>query len=189
MNSLLQRFETFFRTYHRNEIPTAEFTRAAVLVTIFEKDGEPHFLLTKRTEDVEHHKGQISFPGGAVDPEDGDIATTALRESQEEIGLCPEHIRICGLLSDIAIPTGFVVTPVLGYLEHLPPLTLNHQEVESILEVPFSFFLEQKNKRIVKMHRGGIQRDVVFFDYGEHEIWGATAAIIDTFLGKLVTGA
>lgn len=182
MNSFRQRLDAFFLTYHRNEIPTDLLTRAAVLVPIFERSGEPHFLLTKRTEDVEHHKGQISFPGGTVDEVDGDITSTALRETEEEIGLCRDHIRVCGIISDIAIPTGFVVTPVVGFLDMLPSLTLNRQEVESVLEVPFSFFLEQNNKRIVKMLRGGTLRDIYFFNYGEHEIWGATAAIIESFL-------
>jgi 8-oxo-dGTP pyrophosphatase MutT (NUDIX family) len=186
MISFRQRLDAFFLTYHRNEIPAGSLTRAAVLVPIFEKSGEPHFLLTKRTEDVEHHKGQISFPGGSVDKGDGDITSTALRETEEEIGLCRSHIRVCGTMSDITIPTGFVVTPVVGFLDILPPLILNRQEVESVVEVPFSFLLEQKNKKIVKMLRGGILRDVCFFNFGEHQIWGATAAIIDTFLTDFV---
>lgn len=185
MNSLRKRLDAFFLTYHRIEIPTGSLTRAAVLVPIFEKSGGPHFLLTKRTEDVEHHKGQISFPGGAVDREDGDIIATALRESEEEIGLGTAGVDIVGIIDDIMVPTGFVVTPVVGYSSTLPPLKLNRKEVESILEVPLSFFLEPNNKRVVQMMRDGIRRDVFFFDYGEIEIWGATAAIINSFLTNL----
>ena len=87
MNSQIDRLRSFFKTYERVLKPDVALTRAGVLVPLFEKNGETHFLLTKRTQDVEHHKGQVSFPGGAVDKGDRDIVTTALRESEEEIGL------------------------------------------------------------------------------------------------------
>ncbi len=151
---------------------------------LFEREQEPFVLLTKRTEDVEHHKGQISFPGGVVDPGDRDMVATALRETEEEIGLDAACIEIAGVYDDFSIPTGFVVTPVVGYVKNLPPLKLNKTEVETALEVPLSFFLDSNNRSIVRMMRGGEARDVYFFHYGEFEIWGATAAIIDSFLRR-----
>ncbi len=164
---------------------SSQLTRAGVLVPIFEKRDEPYFLLTKRTEDVEHHKGQISFPGGAVDSSDADMIATSLRETEEEIGLAVGQIDVVGTLDDIIIPTGFLVTPVVGYLGALPPLKLNRREVESILEVPVSFFRDPKHKKVVKMMRGNVLHDVYFFTFGESQIWGATAAIIESFLSKL----
>ncbi len=189
MKTVRDKLEPLFKTYHRNALPDANLIRAAVLMVIFEKRGEPYVLLTKRTNDVEHHKGQVSFPGGATDPGDRDTVATALRETEEEIGLDPERIEILGLCDDIAIPTGFVVTPVVGYIADLPELKLNAAEVESILEVPLSFFADAKNKKVVKMMRGGEFRDVYFFSYGETQIWGATAAIIDSFLQKFQLAA
>jgi len=185
MKSFHDQLISFFDGFHRLELTNPEFTRAAVLVPIFEEDGNPHFLLTKRTEDVEHHKGQISFPGGAVDKIDQDIVATALRETEEEIGLIRDDVEIIGIFNDITIPTGFVVTPVVGYLSSLPPFKLSRNEVESVIEVPFSFFREPKNKRIVNMVRDGKPRAVYFFRFEEHEIWGATAFIIESLLNQL----
>ncbi len=186
MNSFREKLQSFFKTYQRVELPDSQLIRAGVLVVIFEKRGEPYFLLTKRTNDVEHHKGQISFPGGAVDAGDRDMIATALRETEEEIGLTADSIKVVGLLDDIEIPTGFVVTPVVGYVEELPLLRLNRPEVELVLEVPITFFQESGNKKVVKMMRGGELRDVYSFSYGEFQIWGATAAIINSFLKKLM---
>jgi len=182
MNPLHDRLRRFFLAYERTTKSDTNFTRAGVLVPVFEKHGQPHFLLTKRTQDVEHHKGQISFPGGAVDEGDRDIVSTALRETQEEIGLASQQIDVVGILDDIKIPTGFIVTPVVGFVAHIPPLTLNASEVESVIETPFTFFREPGNKKVVPMARGGETRDVYFFSFGRHEIWGATAFIIDSFL-------
>ena len=185
MEALYQQLVAFFSVYHRIELSDSGLKRAGVLIPILEKNNEPHFLLTRRTQDVEHHKGQISFPGGAVDDGDHDIVATALRETAEEIGLADPHIQIVGLFNDIVIPSGFVVTPVVGHLVSLPPLKVNAREVESVFEAPFSFFREAKNKRVVPMTREGKTRDVYFFTYGEYEIWGATAFIIDSFLREL----
>ena len=185
MISFREQLRTFFQSYQRVELNSSRLTRAGVLVGIFEKRNEPYFLLTKRTEDVEHHKGQISFPGGAVDAGDRDMVATSLREAEEEIGLTAGHVDVVGTLDDIIIPTGFMVTPVVGYIDELPPLKLNRGEVESVLEVPLSFFRDPKNKKLVKMMRGGVLHDVYFFTFGEFQIWGATAAIIESFLRKL----
>jgi len=184
-----EQLRQFFSTYRRVELLSSQLTRAGVLVGIFEKRDEPHFVLTKRTDDVEHHKGQISFPGGAVDAADEDIVATSLRETEEEIGLTADHIDVVGACDDIIIPTGFLVTPVVGFIDTLPPLKLNRTEVESVLEVPLSFFRESKNKKVVKMMRGGALHDVYFFTYGEFQIWGATAAIIESFLRKLTSAS
>lgn len=185
MNSFADQLRRFFKDYERTTKPDVALTRAGVLVPVFEKAGEAHFLLTRRTEDVEHHKGQVSFPGGAVDELDRNIVSTALRETEEEIGLTANQVEILGILDDITIPTGFVVTPVVGLIEHVPTLKLSATEVESVLEVPFSFFRNSANKKVVKMMREGEVRDVYFFPFEQYEIWGATAFIINSFLEKL----
>ncbi len=184
MAASIESLRTFFKTFTRTALPDGKNIRAGVLVLIFEKRGEPHFLLTRRTHDVEHHKGQISFPGGAVDAGDRDLVATALRESNEEVGLPTQGIEILGVGDDISVPSGFVITPVVGYVKHLPPLKINASEVESVIEVPLSFFAEPANRRVVKMMRNGELRDVYFYNFGETEIWGATAAIIESFLRK-----
>jgi 8-oxo-dGTP pyrophosphatase MutT (NUDIX family) len=186
MGPILEQLHQFFLTYRRVEMPETQLTRAGVLVPIFEKSAEPHFLLTLRTQDVEHHKGQISFPGGTVDLNDADIVQTALREAEEEIGLTSDRVEVAGIINDIVIPTGFVVTPVVGYIRSLPNLILSKTEVDSIFEVPLSFFLRPDNKRVVKMMRGEKLHDVYFFSFGKHEIWGATAAIINSFLTEFM---
>ncbi len=185
MSALVDEIRFFFGKYTRIKQQDASLTRAGVLAPIFQKDGEPHFLLTRRTQDVEHHKGQISFPGGAVDQADRDITATALREAEEEIGLTAKHVEVLGVFDDIIVPTGFVVTPVVGYIPSLPSLTLNKSEVDSVLEVPVAFFLDPKNRQVVKMLRGGVVRDVYLFPFERNDIWGATAFIIHSFLQKV----
>lgn len=186
VSNLREQLTSFLAFYRRSVLDNSGLKRAGVLIPIFEKNDEPYFLLTRRTQDVEHHKGQISFPGGSVDGGDRDIVGTALRETQEEIGLAPEFVDVLGLFNDLTIPTGFVVTPVVGFLTSVPALKLNVTEVDSVFEAPFSFFREPGNRKVVAMTRGGQTRDVYFFTFGEYEIWGATAFMIDSFLKELV---
>lgn len=152
---------------------------------LFRKNHEWYFLMTKRSEEVEHHKGQISFPGGAVDSNDKDIIATALREAEEEIGLHSSKVEILGCLDDHATPTGFVITPVVGYVKNLPSLRAQEEEVHEILEVPLSIFFDKDRERIEQREHHGKKVDVYFYDFGEHEIWGATAKISRDFLQEL----
>ncbi len=181
----LEQIRKFLSTYNPQETRASHLKRAAVLIPFFLKDGALHVLLTRRTESVEHHKGQISFPGGAVDADDRDTIATALRETEEEIGLEKSRVEILGVFDDVTVPTGYRITPVVGYVSSLPNLTPRAEEVAEIFEVPVSFFLDEKNLRIVQMERNGKIRDVYFYNYGRHEIWGATARIIHSFLSVL----
>ncbi len=161
------------------------FQRAGVLVPIIQTIDGPQLLMTKRTEQVETHKGQISFPGGMSDSADMDIVDTALREALEEVGIPNSSIEILGLLDDLPTPTGFVITPVVGIIKDLPSLTPNRNEVAEILNVPLDFFVDIRNARTELREWRGKDHEVWFYQFGEHLIWGATAAISRSLLKKL----
>jgi 8-oxo-dGTP pyrophosphatase MutT (NUDIX family) len=155
---------------------------AAVLLPLLYKEGQWHVVFTQRTQNVEHHKGQISFPGGACEPGDQDLAATALRETYEEIGVPPHAVEILGVLDDFPTITDFLVTPFVGILSSLPSYCLNPQEVEAVLEVPLSFFGDPGGLRVEPREYQGRVFEVLFWDYGPHTIWGATARILKGFL-------
>jgi len=186
MEFSLQQVRQFLSAHKRAEIHDPALVPAAVLMVFFEKAGAWHLLMTKRSEVVEHHKGQISFPGGAKDAGDRDLSETALREAREEIGLPGEEVEILGFFDDHATPTGFVITPVVAYARRLPPLKPQNAEVMKILEVPVRLFLDGRSERVVPMMRLGKTIDVFFYAFGEDEIWGATARISRDFLRAIV---
>lgn len=182
MKATPEEIRSFLNSHKRIQNTDPTLIRAGVLLLFYFRSEELHVLLTKRTNDVEHHKSQISFPGGSVDKEDADIVQTALRETKEEIGIPPGKIEVLGLFDDVWTPSRFRITPVIGYLPALPPLTINRREVEGIVEVPVSFFLEEKNVLVKTMTRNGKSVDVYFYQYGTNDIWGATAGMLRSFL-------
>jgi len=169
----------------RNLLSLDGFDRAGVLVPIIQARGDYELLLTKRTDNVETHKGQISFPGGMVDTNDVDIVDTALRETMEEIGLRREAVDVVGLLDDLPTPTGFIITPIVGLIETLPSLSPNAHEVAEVLYVPLSFFADARNGRMEMREFRGKQHEVWYYETGQHTIWGATAMIIRSLLKKI----
>src|SRR5262245_37876935 len=132
----------------RREIAVAGARRAAVLLPLY-RVGEEHFvLLTRRSEHVAHHKGQISCPGGAVDPEDADALAAALRETEEEVGIAPADVRILGALDDVeATVSGFVITPFVGLIPYPYPLRLNAHEIAELVLVPLATFCDPTRLR------------------------------------------
>jgi 8-oxo-dGTP pyrophosphatase MutT (NUDIX family) len=160
---------------------------AAVLLLIYEVHGEPHILFTLRTHLVETHKGQISFPGGAADPEDDDLRLTALRETFEELGVRPEDVDVAGQLDDSPSISGFMVTPYVGFIRGPVPYPFrpNRHEVAELIEVPLSHLMDRANVTEEARHIDG--RDVVMYSYvfREHVIWGLTARILKQFLDLL----
>jgi 8-oxo-dGTP pyrophosphatase MutT (NUDIX family) len=161
------------------------YTReAAVLMPIFEKDEEPHFLLTRRTREVQTHKGQISFPGGMREGGEA-LEETALRETFEEVGIEGGRIEILGRFHDFLSSTDYRVTPFVGYIRGPFSTTPQTSEVAEILPVPFQTFLNPRNLRIQQMIRLDKTVDVYFYSHGTHEIWGLTARIIKDFLETL----
>lgn len=173
----------------RQVVTNPSLRRAGVLMLLFPHDGETHLLLTKRTSDVEHHKGQISFPGGSVDEGDADIVATAIREAEEEVGIGRHTLEVLGLFDDFWTPSGFGITPVVAACPSIPPMNPFAPEVAEILQVPISFFLNKENERMERIERGGTTVDLYSYRYGDHQIWGATAAIIRSFLHEVVTQA
>ena len=158
-------------------LPAAPLRPAAVLVGLREHRDGPTVLLTRRQEDLRHHAGQISFPGGRVD--DGEsLLAAALRETREEVGLPATAIAPIGWLDPYATITGFHVYPLVATLDAESPLRPNPGEVAEAFEVPLDFLLDPANARDVVVDWRGRPRQLVEFHWGGHRIWGATAAML-----------
>ncbi len=160
-------------------------TPASVLFPIVLRAEGPSVLLTQRTDHLRDHPGQISFPGGRVEPEDVSPADTALREANEEIGLSSEHVEIVGYLPEYRTGTGFRVTPVVALLRPPFDLSPDAEEVAEIFEVPLAFLMDPSNHQQHQMHHRGKLRTYVAMPYGDYFIWGATAGIIATLYRAL----
>ena len=187
--SLLQQIRHFLADYRPQRLSHDKATPAAVLLLIYEKAGEPYVVLTRRTEDVEHHKGETSFPGGAFDSDDGDMLTTALRETEEEIGVRPEDVEVLGQLDDIVTITGFLVSPFVGVLRTSSyPFVVNAQEVAELVEVPLRHLMDERNLERGTRHYGDRWLPFLSYHYGDHRIWGATARIFKGFFEHLKEG-
>lgn len=172
---------------HRRSLPVGTNRRACVLVPLMLHENDLFLLLTKRTDDVEHHKGQISFPGGMVDDGDRSDIDTALRETEEEIGIPRSNIVVLGLLDDIHIPTGFIVTPVVGYIDCTPDVHSNPSEVAEVLVVPFGKFFDPALHRTEERFLRGAHRAVHIYEVWKEPVWGATAHIIHEFTTLLAS--
>ena len=170
----------------RRVIEHPPFSHAAVLVPLFQKDGDCHLLFTKRSEEVKYHKGEISFPGGVVDEEDKELIHTALREAREEIGLKESDVQIIGVLDDIVTITEFIVTPIVGLFPYPYPFKVSEVEIAELIEVPLSFLLDDNCTSEREIFRGGEREIVYAYQYGKHIIWGATARILKQFLGLIL---
>lgn len=151
---------------------------AAVLVPLINRAPGLHVLFTQRSADLPDHPGQISFPGGRIEPDDSTIAAAALRETSEEIGLPAERVTVLGHLANYDTVTGYRVTPVVGWVE--PPFDLDPDPVEvaDIFEVPLAFLLDPANQQRHHRMLGTLRRDYWAIPFGERYIWGATAAML-----------
>lgn len=163
----------------------ARFRRAAVIVPIIMRD-EPALLFTRRTEHLPSHAGQICFPGGSYHASDETLIRTALRELEEEIGVPADGITIAGFLDLYeTLNSGFRILPVVGFLDANCPLTINQDEVAEVFEVPLSFLIDPSHRALKYAERGGVMREFYSIQFGHHEIWGATAAMIVNLAERL----
>lgn len=160
-------------------------TAAAVLFPIVLRDSGVTVLLTQRTAHLRDHGGQISFPGGRVEVEDLSPIHTALRETEEEIGLDRERIEIIGFLPEYRTGTGFRVTPVVALVRPPFDLTPDPFEVAEVFEVPLAFLLDPENHQRHSLHYRGALRHFFAMPYGDYFIWGATAGMIRSLTERL----
>ena len=157
---------------------------AAVLVPLLQQDGEWHLLFTRRTDKVESHKGQVSFPGGACDEGETTPEETALREANEEIGIDPHKVRVLGHITNMITVTSFRVTPVVGVIEWPTVLHLGKDEVERVFTIPLNW-LAQKSNRWEFTMPGRKRSLIVYQPYDGELLWGATARMTVDFLKVL----
>lgn len=151
---------------------------AAVLVPLVDRPDGMTVLLTQRTDHLHDHAGQISFPGGRVEPEDVSHEAAALRETEEEVGLTADRVELIGRLDFYVVRSGYRVTPVVGFVQ--PPFDIKPDpfEVAEVFEAPLSFFLDTDNHRLASRTDKGVERMYYEMPYNGYYIWGATAGML-----------
>ncbi len=187
VDSVLEQVRQALADYSPRHIEDASAMPAAVLILVCEWDGGAHVLFTERTDQVEHHKGQVSFPGGARDEHDDSLENAALRETYEEIGVEPNDVEILGSLDDIVTTSNFKVSPYVGVLATDPdyPFVLNTAEVARVVRAPLAFLMDDRNMELEVRGRAGREILTPSFRYNGHQIWGATARILCQFIELL----
>ena len=161
---------------------------AAVLLPLYRHNGDYGVVFTKRSETVPHHRGQMSFPGGGYETQDGTLRQTALRESQEEIGLQTAHVRVLGQLDDLLTSnSNYLVRPFVGTIPYPYPFMVDRRETASIVEVPLRFLRQHNPRGEERRDFEGREVRSIFFEYQDHVIWGTTGKILKQFLDLLET--
>lgn len=161
---------------------------AAVLIALVDRSDGLYVLFTRRTDDLDHHPGQICFPGGHIETTDQDATAAALRETEEEIGLQAKHITILGTLDTYITRTGFSITPVVAGVEPPFDLSPDSREVADVFEVPLAFFRDTNNHQRLQRKFEGHMRSFYAMPYENYNIWGATAGILVNLYQSLVDG-
>lgn len=176
---------------HMN-VPDGVFTltveqlrEASVLVPVVRRPEGPTVLFTRRAESLRQHAGQISFPGGAVEAADVDATAAALRETHEETGITPAHVRVCGWLDPYLTLTGFCVTPVVGQVTPDFELKPDPAEVAEVFEMPLEYALDPANRTTESRTYGGHEFSFYRIEYDRHVIWGATAGMLVNLAERL----
>ena len=172
-----------FKSRQKKDRPS--WQRSAVLVGIIQKSGVPNLVLTKRTEKLHKHSGQIAFPGGKREAHDKSDEETAIREAYEEIGLKPDDFTKLGELQFHYTGTGFEIRPIVGLIKESAQFTKNDNEVDEIFTVPLSFVLDPKNYVIFSKSFGTEKLSFYAISYKNYYIWGATAAMIRSLSERL----
>ncbi len=167
-------------------LPLETLRPAAVLVPLFLRDGKDHILFTRRPDTMEHHRGEISFPGGRRDGRDRDLLGTALRETEEEMGILPQDVEVLGRLDDFFSVHGYHVTPFVGRFGYPYPFRVDRREIAEVIEVPLKRLRDPAIFRVEDWRHKGRSYPVPFYAVGRHEIWGLTAAILRQFLERVL---
>ncbi len=162
---------------------------AAVLIPIVKRADELTVLMTKRTEKLNSHSGQIAFAGGKIDADDGSPSAAALREASEEIGLDSSQVEVLGMMPEYFTGSGYRITPVVALVEPEVALKANPEEVEYIFEVPLAFLMNEENHVMGSRLFMGSRRHYLEMPFGEHHIWGVTAGIIKVMHDRLIQSA
>lgn len=158
------------------------YRESAVLIPVYERAGQYHIIFTLRTQYLEHHKGEISFPGGGRHAEDRDLLVTALRESREEIGLREEDVEVLGVLDDtVTVTSLYRITPFVGLIPYPYEFKADPFEVEEIFALPVADLLHKAKIRVEDQIMGGQRIEVHTYEIGGRTIWGATARILSRF--------
>jgi 8-oxo-dGTP pyrophosphatase MutT (NUDIX family) len=155
---------------------------AAVLIPLFFKNRQAHLLFTKRTSKVATHKGQISFPGGSKDDTDPDLKFTALRETEEEVGIFSYDIKVLGMTDIFLTNTDFLVTPFAGWFNYPYDFNINKDEIERLIEVPLAHLLQEEVFSIRPVERDGVKWNVHYYNFNGDIIWGVTGFLLSNFL-------
>ncbi len=155
---------------------------AGVLIPVMSRSEGMSILLTRRSAELKHHAGQVSFPGGRMEQTDGDIAVTALRETHEEVGIPPHEVSVIGYLRPTPTITGYAVTPTIGLIDGGVPLNIDASEVETAFEVPLDYLLDRGNYTQAEREFQGQRFPVIEVNYAGERIWGATAFMLSRFI-------
>ncbi len=156
---------------------------AAILIPLYSNDSQISIIMIRRQQHMNHHAGEIAFPGGACEPEDATLLHTALREAHEEIGLPPTNVTALGQLTPLYIaPSRSIVYPQVGWIESLPPLSAAPGEVAEILHISLNRLWQPENRRRQTWLRNTGPLDVPFFQIDDTSIWGATAMMLNELL-------
>ena len=156
---------------------------AAVLLGLVDRGAGLHVILTERARHLSDHPGQVSFPGGRIEAHDSNPVAAALREAEEEVGIRPDLVAVAGEMSEVLTGTGFLITPVVGFVDYDFEAAPDRSEVDDVFEVPLDFLLEPDTLRTSTRERFGTTLTMYEFDYEGHYVWGATAKILRDFLG------
>ena len=166
-------------------IPSGEGLRpAAVLVPLFVREDTVHVVLTKRTDNVRTHQGQVSFPGGSWEQADMTLRDTALREAHEEVGLDPTDVRVIGMLDDLpTFVSGFVVRPFVAEIPHPYDFVHDRAEVDHVFSPPLAVFADPSRRREEMRERDGVTYPLYYYDVSGNVVWGATARMLVQLVG------
>jgi 8-oxo-dGTP pyrophosphatase MutT (NUDIX family) len=171
-----QQLQKILRHRKKKKITGENLRASAVLIPLFHNQGQYHVLLTERSEEVDFHKGQVCFPGGTREPSDSSLLQTALRETEEEIGVKAKDVEILGEFDDnLTLTSNYVISPFVAFIPYPYPLKADGREIREIFSVPLSFLMDEAN----------FKQDSYEYEYEGHIIWGATARILRQFIDLL----